>query len=183
MFQALKHRNYRIYFTGQVISLTGTWMQQMALSWLIYRMTGSVILLGIVGFSSQIITFLLAPVAGVIADRYSRRNLMLMSQCAGMLQALILTVLVLTGTITVWQIIVLSLMNGLINSFDLPVRQTFTVDMIDDREDLGNAIALNSTMVNSAKLMGPAIGGAIISVAGEGVCFMVNTLSYVAVIF
>lgn len=157
-------------------------MQQMALSWLIYRMTGSVILLGIVAFSSQIVTFFLAPVAGVVADRHPRRILMLITQAAGMLQATILAFLVLTHMIQVWQIIALSLLSGLINSFELPVRQAFTVDMIDDREDLGNAIALNSTMINSAKLAGPALGGLLIAIAGEGVCFTINAISYLAVL-
>ncbi len=182
MFRALKYRNYRIYFYGQLISLTGTWMQQIALSWLVYNMTGSPLLLGVVGFSSQIVTFMVAPFAGVISDRHNRRHLLLMTQVAGAVQASILTTLVFTHQITVWQIIVLSLLSGLINAFDLPVRQAFTVDMIDRREDLGNAIALNSTMVNSAKLIGPAVGGLLIAVAGEGVCFLINALSYAAVI-
>jgi len=182
MFRALQHRNYRIFFYGQSISLIGTWMQQMALGWLVYRMTGSALLLGIVGFSSQIATFALAPFAGVIADRHHRHHLLLLTQGAGMVQAFILAVLVLTNTITVGEIIALSLLMGLINAFDLPVRQAFTVEMINKREDLGNAIALNSSMVNAARLIGPSLGGILIGLFGEGMCFLLNALSYVAVI-
>ncbi len=182
MFRALKHRNYRLFFYGQSISLVGTWMQQIALSWLVYRMTSSVFLLGVVGFSSQIATFILAPFAGVIADRHHRHRLLLITQIAAMVQASILTVLVFAHVIAVWHIIALSLLIGFINAFDLPVRQAFTVDMINEREDLGNAIALNSTMVNMARLIGPSIGGILIAIAGEGACFLLNALSYVAVI-
>jgi MFS family permease len=182
MFRALKHRNYRLFFYGQGISLVGTWMQQIALSWLVYRMTSSVFLLGVVGFSSQIATFILAPFAGVIADRHHRHRLLLITQIAAMVQASILTVLVFAHVIAVWHIIALSLLMGFINAFDLPVRQAFTVDMISERDDLGNAIALNSTMVNMARLIGPSIGGILIAVAGEGACFLLNALSYVAVI-
>ena len=182
MFRALKHRNYRLFLYGQGVSLVGTWMQQIALSWLVYRMTSSVFLLGVVGFSSQIATFILAPFAGVIADRHHRLRLLLITQIAAMVQASILTVLVFAHVIAVWHIIALSLLIGFINAFDLPVRQAFTVDMINDRDDLSNAIALNSTMINTTRLVGPSIGGILIAVAGEGACFLVNALSYVAVI-
>lgn len=182
MFRALRHRNFRIFFYGQSVSLIGTWMQQIAVGWLVYRMTNSVLLLGVVGFSSQIATFILAPFAGVISDRHHRLRLLLITQGAAMAQAFILAVLVLTHTVTVWEIIVLSLIMGFINAFDLPVRQAFTVEMIDDPEDLSNAIALNSSMVNAARLIGPSIGGILIAAAGEGVCFSLNALSYVAVI-
>ena len=182
MFRALRHRNFRIFFYGQTISLTGTWIQQIALSWMVYRMTGSAFLLGLVAFSSQIATFFLAPFAGVIADRHHRHRLLLLTQAAAMVQAFILTALVLTHSIVVWHIIALSFLMGLINAFDLPVRQAFIVDMINEREDLGNAIALNSSMVNAARLIGPSIGGFLIAVTGEGLCFFLNALSYVAVI-
>src|ERR1039457_6854401 len=149
VFRALRHKNYRLFFSGQSISLIGTWMQQIAVSWLVYRMTNSAFLLGLVGFSSQISTFLLAPLAGVIADRHHRHRLLLITQSLAMLQAMVLFVLYATHTIEVWHILLLSLFLGAVNAFDIPVRQSFTVDMINDREDLSNAIALNSSMVNA----------------------------------
>jgi MFS family permease len=183
VFRALRHQNYRLFFGGQSISLVGTWMQQIAVSWLVYRMTHSAFLLGLVGFSSQIATFLLAPLAGVIADRYHRHRLLLITQSIAMFQAAILYVLFVTHTIAVWHIIFLSFFLGAVNAFDIPVRQSFTVDMINDREDLSNAIALNSSMVNAARLIGPSIGGILIALFGEGTCFLVNALSYIAVLF
>jgi MFS family permease len=182
IFRALKHRNYRLFFIGQSISLVGTWMQQIAMSWLVYRMTNSALLLGMVGFFGLIPGFLLTPFAGVIADRYNRRPILLITQGLAMIQALVLSVLVLTHTIAVWQIIVLSIFLGLVNAFDIPVRQAFTVEMIEKREDLGNAIALNSSMVNIARLLGPSLAGIIIAAVGEGICFLINCISYVAVI-
>jgi MFS family permease len=146
-------------------------MQQIAVSWLVYRMTNSAFLLGLVGFSSQISTFLLAPLAGVIADRHHRHRLLLITQSLAMLQAIVLYVLYVTHTIAVWHIILLSLFLGAVNAFDIPVRQSFTVDMINDREDLSNAIALNSSMVNAARLIGPSIGGILIALFGEGHMF------------
>ncbi len=183
VFRALRHKNYRLFFAGQSISLIGTWMQQIAVSWLVYRMTNSAFLLGLVGFSSQISTFLLAPLAGVIADRHHRHRLLLITQSLAMLQAVVLYVLYVTHTIAVWHIILLSFFLGAVNAFDIPVRQSFTVDMINDREDLSNAIALNSSMVNAARLIGPSIGGILIALFGEGTCFLVNALSYIAVLF
>jgi MFS family permease len=183
VFRALRHKNYRLFFSGQSISLIGTWMQQIAVSWLVYRMTNSVFLLGLVGFSSQIAAFLLAPLAGVIADRHHRHRLLLITQSLAMLQAIVLYTLFATHTITVWHILLLSLFLGAVNAFDIPVRQSFTVDMINDREDLSNAIALNSSMVNAARLIGPSIGGILIALFGEGTCFLVNALSYIAVLF
>jgi len=182
VFRALRHKNYRLFFSGQSISLIGTWMQQIAVSWLVYRMTHSVFLLGLVGFSSQISTFLLAPLAGVIADRHHRHRLLLITQSLAMLQASILYILYATHTITVWHIIALSFFLGAVNAFDIPIRQSFTVDMINDRDDLSNAIALNSSMVNSARLIGPSIGGILIALFGEGTCFLINALSYIAVL-
>ncbi len=183
VFRALRHKNYRLFFAGQSISLIGTWMQQIAVSWLVYRMTNSAFLLGLVGFFSQISTFLLAPLAGVIADRHHRHRLLLITQSLAMLQAIALYALYVTHSIGVWHILLLSLFLGAVNAFDIPVRQAFTVDMINDREDLSNAIALNSSMVNAARLIGPSIGGILIALFGEGTCFLVNALSYIAVLF
>lgn len=182
MFRALRHRNYRLFFSGQIISLTGTWMQQVAVAWLVYRMTNSPFLLGLVGFVGQIPTFLFTPLAGVIADRHNRRNILVATQILSMAQALILSALILTQHIQIWHIIVLSAWLGIVNSFDIPVRQAFTVEMINDREDLGNAIALNSSMVNAARLVGPSIAGLLIASVGEGICFVSNAVSYVPVI-
>ena len=181
-FRALSHRNYRLFFGGQSISLIGTWMQLIAVSWLVFRLTDSAFLLGVVGFSSRIPTFVVAPFAGTVVDRWNRHRLLIATQVLSMLQALLLAVLILTGTITVWQIIVLSLLLGLINAFDIPVRQSFVVEMIEKREDLGNAIALNSSMVNGARLVGPSIAGVLIAGVGEGMCFLINAVSFVPVI-
>jgi len=183
VFRALKHKNYRLFFTGQTISLTGTWIQQVALSWLVYRLTNSPFLLGVVGFVGQIPTFLVSPFAGVFADRHSRRNMLVITQSLSLLQASILALLILTGKIQVWQIILLSALLGIVNSFDIPIRQAFTVEMVGDRDDLPNAIALNSSMVNAARLVGPSIAGILIAVAGEGICFLLNAVSYIAVIW
>lgn len=182
IFRALRHKNYRLFFGGQSISLIGTWMQQIAMSWFVYRMTNSAFLLGLVGFVSQIPAFLLTPLAGVLADRYNRHRILVITQILAMLQALVLSILVLTDTIAVWHIVGLSMFLGLVNSFDIPVRQAFTVEMIENREDLGNAIALNSSMVNMARLIGPSIAGILIAAFGEGICFLINAVSYIAVI-
>ena len=182
LLRALSSRNFRLYFAGQSVSLVGTWMQQVAMSWLVYRLTGSVILLGVVSFMGQIPTFLLAPVAGVLVDRWDRRRLLIATQVVAMLQAALLAFLVLTGSVQVWQIVLLSLFLGLINTFDIPARQSFFVEIVDNREDLGNAIALNSSMFNAARLMGPSIAGLIVSAVGEGLCFVLNSVSYLAVI-
>ncbi|MFA5157134.1 MAG: MFS transporter [Candidatus Omnitrophota bacterium] len=183
IFRALRHRNYRLFFGGQSISLIGTWMQQIAMSWLVYRLTNSAFLLGTVVFFGQIPALILMPFAGVIADRHNRRNILLITQILAMLQAFVLSALVLTGSIEVWQIIALSMFLGLVNSFDMPVRQAFTVEMIGNREDLSNAIALNSSMVNAARLIGPSIAGVVIAAVGEGMCFLINAVSYIAVLF
>ena len=180
--RALKHRNYRLFFLGQSLSLIGTWMQRVALSWLVYRLTDSALLLGIVGFAGQVPAFLVAPLAGVLSDRGNRRRMLVATQVLSMLQALLLAVLVLGGWIQIWQIIALSMMLGAINGFDMPVRQAFLVEMVDERQDLGNAIALNSTMFNGARLAGPTVAGLLIALAGEGVCFLLNAVSYLAVI-
>jgi len=180
--RALRHRNFRLFFAGQSLSLVGTWMQRIALGWLIYRLTDSAFLLGLVGFAGQIPTFLLAPVAGVLADRYDRHRMLLLTQTLAMVQALVLAALVLTGHVAVWHLVVLAVALGAINGFDMPTRQSFMVEMVDDRADLGNAIVLNSTMVNGARLVGPTVAGLLVAAAGEGVCFLVNGLSYLAVI-
>lgn len=180
--RALRSRNFRLFFAGQSISLIGTWMQRIAMSWLVYRLTHSALLLGVAGFAGQIPTFLLAPFAGVLADRWNRHRTLIVTQTLAMLQAVVLWVLVLTGTVQVWHIIALAVMLGAINAFDMPVRQSFVVQMIEGKEDLGNAIALNSSMVNAARLLGPAAAGVLIAVFGEGICFLLNALSYLAVI-
>ncbi|MRR13887.1 MFS transporter [archaeon] len=180
--RAFRSRNYRLFFVGQSFSLIGTWMQQVALSWLIYRLTGSAMLLGIIGFVSQIPSLFISPVAGVLADRWDRRNLLLATQCLAMVQAVILSALVIAGVIRIWEIILLSVLMGIVNSFDVPIRQAFVVEMVEAKEDLANAIALNSSMFHGTRLIGPALAGILIGIVGEGVCFLVNAFSYLAVI-
>lgn len=180
--RALRHRNFRLFFGGQLISLSGTWMQQIAIGWLVYRLTASPFLLGLVAFSGQIPAFFMAPVAGVMADRWNRHRVLIITQTLSMFQAAFLAVLVLTGAVQVWHVVILSLFIGTVNAFDIPMRQAFFIEMIEDREDLGNAIALNSSVVNSARFIGPVIGGVIIAAGGEGACFLLNALSYLAVI-
>src|ERR1044072_4012662 len=182
MLRALNHRNYKLFFSGQSISLIGTWMTRIATSWLVYRMTNSALLLGIVGFAGQIPSFILAPFAGVIVDRWNRHRLLIVTQLLALLQSLAMSILALTGIINIWHIILLSFLQGLINAFDMPARQAFVVEMVEKREDLANAIALNSSMVNAARLLGPSIGGIIIAAVGEGWCFMLDGISYLAVI-
>ncbi|MGA2172770.1 MAG: MFS transporter [Sedimentisphaerales bacterium] len=182
IFRSLRYRNYRLFFTGQIISLTGTWMQQIALPWLIYRLTGSVLLLGVVGFASQIPAFLMAPFAGVMADRLDRYRILIATQILSMLQAFLLAILFFTGHINILNIILLAIFLGLINAFDMPTRQAFVIQMVENREDLSNAIALNSMMFNSARLIGPTIAGIIIAATNEGVCFIFNSISFLFVI-
>lgn len=182
IFSSLRSRNYRLYFTGQGISLIGTWMQNIALSWLVYRLTGSVFLLGLIGFTTQIPTFVLAPFTGVLTDRYNRLRIMTLAQVFFMLQATIMAFLVLFNMIEVWHIIALSLVFGVISAFDAPARQSLVIDLIDKPEDLGNAIALNSAIFNGARLVGPAIAGMTIAVVGEGICFLLNAVSFIAVL-
>jgi MFS family permease len=182
-FRALQSRNYRLFFSGQFISLIGTWMQQIAVSWLVYRMTSSVFLLGLVGFISQFPTFVISPFAGVWSDRVNKHRILIWTQSLSMIQALTLAGLVLTNMITVWQIIGLSLFMGCINAFDVPARQSFIIEMIEDRRDLGNAIALNSAMFNGTRFLGPFVAGILIAAVGEGICFLINGLSYIAVIY
>ncbi len=160
----------------------GTWAQQIALGWLIYRLTGSTLLLGAVAFLNQIPTFLLGPVAGVVADRWDRKKLLIGTQALSMLQASILSALVLAGYIQTWHIMALTVFIGVVNAFDVPIRQSFVIQMVESKDDLGNAIALNSAMFNSARFIGPSVAGILISTLGEGICFLLNALSYIAVI-
>ena len=180
--RALRYRNYRLFFTGQSVSLIGTWMTQIATSWLVYRLTGSAWLLGIVGFASRIPTFVLGPFAGVWVDRWNRHSTLVVTQILSMLQSFALAGLALAGIITIREVIWLGLAQGIINAFDMPARQAFVIQMVEDRADIGNAIALNSSMVNVARLLGPSIAGVIIAAVGEGYCFLIDGFSYLAVI-
>lgn len=180
--RALSHRNYRLYVVGQGVSLIGTWMQQVGLSWMVYEATNSSLLLGLVSFSGQIPSLFLAPIAGVLSDRWNRHRTLLVTQSLAMIQALLLVGLMLFGTPAVWQIIPLALAAGLINAFDLPTRQAFLVDMIADRRDLPNAIAINSSIVNLTRLIGPFLAGVVIAAGGSITCFLLNALSFVAVL-
>jgi len=180
--RALRARNYRLFFGGQSVSLIGTWMTRIATSWLVYRLTGSAVLLGVVGFASQIPAFVLGPIAGVLVDRWDRHRTLILTQTLSMVQSFALAALALSGKIQIWEIVTLALFQGVIGAFDMPVRQAFVIQMVDHRDDLGNAIALNAAMVNSASLAGPAIAGAVIAAVGEGYCFLIDGISYIAVI-
>jgi MFS family permease len=181
MFRALRHRNYRLFFCGQIISLIGTWMQSIAQAWLVYRLTKSSLLLGLVGFSGQIPVFLFAPLGGLLADRYSRYRTVIATQTAAMLLAFILAALTLLGHIQVWEVMLVAALLGVVNAFDIPARQAFIIEMVVP-EDLINAIALNSAMFNGARILGPAIAGITVAAIGEGWCFFSNGVSYIAVI-
>ncbi|MCM8779864.1 MAG: MFS transporter [Candidatus Omnitrophica bacterium] len=183
LLRAFKYRNYRLFFSGQIISVTGTWMQMIAVVWLVYRLTNSAFLLGLVGFIGQAPTFIFSPLAGVLADHFERRKILIATQTLAMLQAFILSILAFSGSIAVWHIIALSVFLGIINAFDAPVRQAFVIDMVEKKEDLGNAIALNSSMFNAARLLGPSLAGIIIASFGEGICFLLNGISFLGVIF
>jgi MFS family permease len=181
-WRALRHRNFRLFFFGQSTSLIGTWMTRLATAWLVYRLTHSALLLGVVSFSGQIVSFVLGPVAAVWVERLERRRLLVVTQAAAAVQSLALAALTLTHLITLGEIIALMAFQGLINAFDMPGRQSFLVQMVEERGDLANAIAINSSMVNGARLIGPAIGGLIIAAFGEGWCFFIDGVSYLAVI-
>jgi MFS family permease len=183
MLRALKHRNYRLFFFGQGTSLIGTWMQQVAVSWLVYRLTASPFSLGLVSFCSQIPVFLAASTAGVCADRWARRRIVMTTQVFAMIQAFVLTALVFYHSITMTWIILLSILMGFINAFDMPARQAFVTEMVDNDEDLPNAIALNSMIFNMARLVGPSIAGFVIALFGETACFFLNGVSFLAVIY
>ena len=182
VFRSLQYRNYRLFFSGQSISLIGTWMQRIAMPWLVYHMTGSVLLLGVVGFAGQIPTLFLSPVAGVLTDRWSRYRVLLITQIVSLIQAGVLAWLCLAGVIQIWQIVLLSVILGCVNAFDVPARHSFVIDMVDKKEDLGNGIALNSLMFNGARLIGPSIAGVMLATTSEGVCFLFNAISYIFVI-
>jgi MFS family permease len=181
-FRALGHRNYRLFFGGQGISLIGTWMQQTAMSWLVYQMTHSAFFLGLVMFSRQIPALFLMPLAGVLTDRWNRHRILVITQSLAMAQALALAFLDLGGLLTIGFIIILSFFLGMVNAFDMPTRQAFVPDLIEKKEDLGNAIALNSFIFNGARLLGPSMAGLLISLLGEGLCFLLNGVSFLAVI-
>ena len=182
VIRTLGSRNFRLFFYGQGISLIGTWMQQVAMSWLIYSMTDSAMMLGLINFVARIPIFLTSPFLGVLADRWNRHRIVVVTQSLSMIQALTMAFLVLGHVVQVWHLFALSLIIGLINAMDLPSRQSLLSEMVDNKEDLGNAIALNSSLVNAARLVGPSVAGILIAVVGEGVCFLINGLSYMAVI-
>ncbi len=179
--RALRHRNYRLFFGGQTVSLVGTWITRIATAWLVYRLTKSELLLGVVGFAGQIPLLLLGPIGGVVSDRFDRHRILVWTQVASAIQSLALAVLAFTH-ITIVEIIVLQVVQGVINALDTPARQAFVVEMVDDREDLPNAIALNSAMFNASRIIGPSIGGIMIAALGEGWCFLADAISYIAVI-
>jgi MFS family permease len=182
VLRALRHRNYRLYFFGQGGSLIGTWMQQVALTWLIYEQTHDPFWLGMIGFAGQLPTFFLSPVAGVLSDHWNRLRVLLATQTLSMLQAIALAFLALTNLIEVWHAVALAAFLGGVNAFDIVTRQAFLTDMLEDRRDLGNAIALNSSIFNGARLVGPSIAGVLLAYFPPGVCFLINGLSYLAVL-
>lgn len=181
IFESLKYRNYRLFFAGQIVSVMGTWLQMTAMPWLVYRLTDSALLLGLIGFLSQIFILVLAPFAGTFADRYDKKKILLVTQSLAMLQALVLALLTLSGHIQAWHLIVLATSIGVINAFDMPARQSFVIEMVE-REHLINAIGLNSLIFNSARLAGPAAAGILIAALGEGYCFLLNAVSFIAVL-
>src|SRR5205807_5797481 len=179
--RSLRHRNFQLFFTGQLISLIGTWMQTVAQSWLVYRLTGSALLLGAVGFASQIPVFLIAPLGGIVADRQRRHRVVIATQTSAMMLAFMLAGLTLTHRVQVWHIFVLSALLGVVNAFDIPARQAFIVEMVG-KQDLMNAIALNSPMFNGARVVGPSLAGVLIALVGVPICFLANSVSYLAAV-
>lgn len=182
IFQALKYPNLRLFLFGQLCSLVGTWMQIVAGSWLIYRLTDSPWLLGVFAFAMNFPTLLFSPLAGVAADRFDRRNLLILVNILSMVQAFVLWLLVFTGVVQLWHLMALSMVLGVLNAYELPLRQSLISQLVDDHRDLPNAIALNSSVFNGSRLVGPAVAGAVISFLGEGICFLVNALSFLPVI-
>ncbi len=182
IFSSLHSKNYRLYFFGQCISVTGSWMQSIAMSWLIYRLSGSVVLLATINVITQLPSFFIAPFAGVLLDRFNRRKILVATQALYMIEALALAILMFTGVIQIWHILLLGLVVGLINAFDNPTRQSMVLDLVDRKENLNNAIALNSAVFNGARLVGPSLGGLLVAAFGEGWCFFINGVSYIAVI-
>jgi MFS family permease len=182
MLRAFRYRNYRLFFGGQIVSLIGTWITTTATSWLVYRLTGSAFLLGVVGFSSQFPSFLLTPFAGIFVDRWNRHRLLVGTQTASMIISFVLAALTLSSSISIHWLIIVSVFQGVVNAFDMPGRQAFVVTLIEDKRDLGNAIALNSSMFNAARLVGPSVAGAIIALSSEGWCYFIDGVSYLSVI-
>ncbi|HQJ76062.1 MAG TPA: MFS transporter [Bacteroidota bacterium] len=182
IFRTLKYKNYRLFFTGQSISLIGTWIQIIAASWLIYRLTNSAFLLGLLTFAGQLPTLLFTPFAGVMVDRWDRYKLIKTTQILFAFQSLIFGVLVLTEIIQIWHIIILNIFGGFVMAFDSPVRQSFVVDIVEDKKDIGNAVALNSMLFNMARMVGPAIAGILVAMIGEGWCFIINTITFLGII-
>jgi MFS family permease len=181
-FRAFRNRNYALFFSGQSVSQIGTWMQRTAVSWVIYTLTHSAFMLGLAVFAQQFPSFLLSLPGGIVADRYSRYKILLVTQTASMIQAILLAVLILTRHYVIWEILTLSVILGIINAFDVPARQPMVHEMVNDKEDIANAFALNSAMVNLARLIGPALSGIVLQTLGAGICFSLNALSFVAVI-
>jgi MFS family permease len=182
MLRAFRYRNYRLFFGGQIVSLTGTWITTTATSWLVYRLTGSALLLGVVGFASQFPSFLLTPFAGIYVDRWNRHRLLVGTQTASMIISFVLAALTLSSTISIRWLIIVSVFQGVVNAFDMPGRQAFVITLVEDKRDLGNAIALNSSMFNAARLVGPSVAGAIIALTSEGWCYLIDGVSYLSVI-
>ena len=182
MVRALRYRNYRLFFGGQIVSLIGNWMTMTATSWLVYRLTGSAKMLGLVGFAGQLPSVVLTPLAGIVVDRWNQHRLLMTTQVLSMLQSFALAALVFSGHMTIPALIALNVLQGLINAFDMPCRQSFVISLIENKEDLGNAIAMNSSMFNLARIVGPAVAGLVIAAAGEGWCFMADALSFLAVL-
>ncbi|MCB9851876.1 MAG: MFS transporter [Phycisphaerales bacterium] len=181
-FRALRHRNYRLFFAGQALSLIGTWITRVAIGWLVYRLTDSAFMLGLVSFVGMAPTFLVTPLGGIAADRWNRHRVLVITQVVLMLTSLLLAYFAISGTITISHIVVLSAMQGLCNAFDIPTRQAFVVDLVEGRADLSSAIAMNSMIFNSARLIGPSIAGVLIAIFGEGLCFFIDGVSFLAVI-
>jgi MFS family permease len=179
--RALRHRNFQLFFSGQLISLIGTWMDSVAQAWLVYRLTGSSALLGLISFANQVPVFLISPFAGYVADRFNRQKIVIATQASSMCLALTLAWITLTNRVQIWEMFVLASLLGVVNAFDIPARQAFLVDMVG-RDDLMNAIALNSSMVNGARIVGPAVAGILVAAVGEGWCFLINGVSYLGVI-
>src|ERR1700744_5685143 len=182
-FSAFRSRNYRLYFAGQSVSLIGTWMQKTAVSWVIYSLTHSTFMLGVSLFASQFPSFLFTLIGGVVSDRYNRYRVLLITQAASLVQAILLALLMLTRHYNVWEVLALSSVLGVINAFDVPARQSLVYEMVEDKSDLPNALALNSSMVNLSRLIGPAIAGFVLEKLGDDICFFLNAASFVAVIF
>lgn len=181
-FRSFHHRNYRLYFYGQSISVIGTWIQRIATPWLVYRLTDSVLMLGIISFAAQIPTLIISPFAGVIVDQVNKYKLLVVTQILSLLQAAILAALYITQSIEIWHVVALNIFLGIINAFDAPARQSLLVELVEGKKDLPNAIALNSAIFNGARLIGPTIAGVLIAVTGEGICFLINALSYIFVV-